>query len=98
VSGKNKAAQFGSGAFPPDSSGAATALTEIAHNHAATPRQVALAFLARIPGLFLIPKASLPAHALDNAAAADLALTPQEITTLDEICPLGPDDGDLPTI
>jgi len=63
-------------------------LNEIAAAHDATPRQIALRFLARRPSLFAIPKASSPAHAAENAGAGDLKLTAREIEIIDEAFPL----------
>ena len=59
------------------------ALAAVAARHGATPRQVALAFLARKPPLFTIPKASTPAHAEENAGALDLALTAADLAEID---------------
>jgi diketogulonate reductase-like aldo/keto reductase len=58
-------------------------VAEIAARHRRTPRQVALAFLTRRPALFTIPKASRPEHVRENAAAADLTLTPEDLAALD---------------
>ena len=63
-------------------------LSEIAGAHDATPRQVALRFLVRRPSLFMIPKASTPAHATENAGAGDLKLTKRELELIDEAFPL----------
>jgi diketogulonate reductase-like aldo/keto reductase len=56
---------------------------EIARAHGATARQVALRFLVRERPLFTIPKTADPQHARDNAAAADLVLTAEEIARID---------------
>ncbi|WP_062208353.1 aldo/keto reductase [Aureimonas sp. AU12] len=66
------------------------ALREIASRHGASPAQVALAFALRQPGLIAIPKAGSPAHVRDNAAAADLALTPEDWAALDAAFPPPP--------
>ncbi|MCC6554748.1 MAG: aldo/keto reductase [Polyangiaceae bacterium] len=95
---------FGSGAFPGRGHEGAPVLAAIARAHRATPRQVALRFLARRswsgdgPGVFVIPKASSAAHALENAAAGELELTAEEIRRVDEAFPLGVDRGELPVI
>lgn len=68
---------FGSGRFP------AAKLEAIAAAHGATPRQVALAFLARRAPLFAIPKAARAAHTEDNAGAGSLVLSPGEIALID---------------
>jgi diketogulonate reductase-like aldo/keto reductase len=80
---------FGSGDFASVSSPGGRLLQEIADAHEATPRQVALAFLTPRPLVFAIPKASRAAHAADNAAAGDLALTADEISRIDAAFPLG---------
>jgi diketogulonate reductase-like aldo/keto reductase len=79
---------FGHGRFPQPSSAAGRALDAVAARHRATPRQVALAFLTREPPLFTIPKASTPAHAEENAAALDLALTPTDVAEIDASFPV----------
>ena len=73
-------------------------LEEIAAEHHATPRQVALRFLVRRPPLFAIPKASNPEHAAENAGAGDLRLTEAELTLIDEAFPLGPRPRELPML
>lgn len=62
-------------------------LEEIAKARGATPRQVALAFLVRHPSVFTIPKAARLEHVEENARAADLLLTEQEIRRIDEAFP-----------
>ena len=79
---------FGSGSFPPAGRGK-EALSEIAASHAATPRQVALAFLTRHPACFAIPKAADVRHTEDNAGAGGLSLTAAEIARLDAAFPRG---------
>ena len=88
---------FGSGNFPRAGSAGGKALTQIAAARKATPRQVALAFLAREPIVFAIPKASDPAHAADNAGAGELILTKDEIAAIDAAFPKGAKRG-LPMI
>lgn len=80
---------FGHGDFPAAKSAGGTILGEIAAARGATPRQVALAFLTRMPALFTIPKAGDAAHAAENAAAGDLDLTTAEIARLDAAFPVG---------
>jgi diketogulonate reductase-like aldo/keto reductase len=87
---------FGHGHFPDEGSPGGKMLAEIAAAHAATPRQVALAALAR--RAFVIPKASTPEHAAANAAAGDLKLSEQELARIDAAFPLGPKPDELPTI
>jgi diketogulonate reductase-like aldo/keto reductase len=66
----------------------------IAGEHGATPRQVALAFLTRMPGTFAIPKAEQVAHVRENAKR--IKLTALQIATLEEAFPLQERDQ-LPT-
>jgi diketogulonate reductase-like aldo/keto reductase len=80
---------FGQNDFPAASSSGGRALKEIADGHGASVRQVALAFLTRKPAVFAIPKASKAEHAVGNAGAGDLKLTPQEIERIDKALPLG---------
>jgi diketogulonate reductase-like aldo/keto reductase len=69
---------------------------EIARTRGVTDRQVALRFLTREPPLFSIPKTADPQHARENAAAADLELTAEEISRIDAAFPAGRRRG-LPT-
>jgi diketogulonate reductase-like aldo/keto reductase len=62
-------------------------LTSIARAHRRTPRQVALAFLTRLPGIFAIPRAPSPVHVEENAGAAGLKLSSEEIARIDEAFP-----------
>jgi len=78
---------FGSGSFPAESSAGGKMLAAIARAHRKTPRQVALAFLTRLPGTFAIPKASSPVHVEENAGAAGLKLSSEEIARIDEALP-----------
>ncbi|MGX8699105.1 MAG: aldo/keto reductase [bacterium] len=59
----------------------------IARAHSATPTQVLLAFLLAQGNVVPIPRASRPEHALENAAAASLTLTPQELAFLNKAFP-----------
>jgi diketogulonate reductase-like aldo/keto reductase len=87
---------FGHGRFPP-SGGGARVLDAVAARHGATPRQVALAFLARGAPLFTIPKASTVAHVEENAGALDVALDAAEIAEIDAAFPVRAGD-ELPAI
>ncbi|MDY7226878.1 aldo/keto reductase [Hyalangium rubrum] len=89
---------FGNGRFPRADSPRGRVLASIAKAHGASPFQVALRFLVRRPSLFAIPKASKEAHARDNAAAATLELSAEELARIDAAFPLGHDTGDLPVI
>jgi diketogulonate reductase-like aldo/keto reductase len=87
---------FGSGSFPGGGKSAHKVLAEIAAQHDATQRQVALAFLARRS--FVIPKASNPEHAADNARAGDLKLTDEDCARIDIAYPRGRRPASLPMI
>jgi diketogulonate reductase-like aldo/keto reductase len=63
------------------------ALARIAARHGATPAQVALAWLLRHKDMMVIPKATNAAHVRENRAAADLALTPEDLAELDSAFP-----------
>jgi diketogulonate reductase-like aldo/keto reductase len=80
---------FGSGHFPGPRSPGGRVLAEIAAAHDTTPRQIALAFLVREPGLFTIPKAGRVEHVRENAAAGDLRLTADDVRRLDAAFPRG---------
>ncbi|MCA6121096.1 aldo/keto reductase [Bradyrhizobium sp. WSM 1704] len=89
---------FGHNDFPAASSKGGAVLQSIAQAHQATPRQVALSFLARAPSVLTIPKASSAEHATENAAAGDLRLSDREIAALDEAFPRGPKPRSLPML
>ena len=89
---------FGHGDFPGPHTRGGRVLHEIAAEHGATPRQVALRFLLRRPSLFAIPKAASPEHAEENAAAGDLRLTAAELARIDQACPLGARPRTLPML
>lgn len=79
---------FGSGQFP-----RSRPLEDTARRLGATPRQVALAFLSRRPGSFVIPKTSSVAH-LDELAGADrVQLDADALATLEDAFPLAPWNG-----
>jgi len=84
---------FGHGDFPSSRTKEGRVLEEIAKAHNATPRQVALSFLARRQSVFAIPKASSPEHVVENAGAAYIRLTKDEIDRIDEAFPIGPSPG-----
>lgn len=71
-------------------------LEEIAANHDATARQVALRFLVRRQSTFAIPKASSAEHAADNAGAGALRLTEAELDRIDAAFPRGSRPRQLP--
>jgi diketogulonate reductase-like aldo/keto reductase len=71
-------------------------LAPIAERLGATPRQVALAFLARGPTSFVIPKSSDPRHVEELAGADRVELDAAAIAAIDAAFPLRPWRG-LPT-
>jgi diketogulonate reductase-like aldo/keto reductase len=79
---------FGTRGFPPTGA-AGAALEAIAERHAATPRQVTLAYLSRRAGLFTIPKAANPQHACENAGAGDIELSDADTASIEAAFPLG---------
>jgi diketogulonate reductase-like aldo/keto reductase len=89
---------LGSGAFPTSDSVRGRVLMDIARRRNATPQQMALAFLLRFPGTFVIPKAINPAHQRDNARAGDMTLTAEEIASIDRAFPLPENDAPLAMI
>lgn len=89
---------FGSGQFPGPRSEGGRVLQQIAADHGATPRQVALRFLVRRPSVFAIPKAASPEHAAENAGAGDLWLTDVELAWIDAAFPRGRRPRELPTL
>jgi diketogulonate reductase-like aldo/keto reductase len=62
-------------------------LREIAKRHAATPAQIALAWLLRQPGVVAIPRTGSPHHVRENAAALDIGLTTTDLEEIDRAFP-----------
>lgn len=91
-------APYGHGDFPGPETEGGRVLQEVAAHHRATPRQVALRFLLRWPNVFVIPKASSPAHAAENAGAGDLHLSSAELLRIDQAFPRGSRPRTLPVI
>ena len=89
---------FGHNDFPSPRSKEGEALQAIADAHGVSARQVALAFLTRIPAVLAIPKAASTEHAADNAAAGSLRLSEVEIAALDKAFPRGPKRRGLPML
>ncbi len=90
---------FGHGSFPRAGSPGGRALAAVAARLGATPRQVALAFLARKAPLFTIPKASSVAHATENAGALTLALEAVDLAALEIAFPVNAgSDDELPML
>ena len=59
-------------------------LNQVAARHAATPAQVALAWILRQDGVIAIPKAVRPEHVQLNAQAAQLRLEAGDLEALDQ--------------
>ncbi len=89
---------FGAGRFPSERTARGRILAEVSRARGATPYQVALAFLLRLPSVLTIPKAATVSHVADNAGALDLVLTEEEIQRIDAAFPLGSRPSTLPTI
>ncbi len=89
---------FGAGHFPSPRSRAGRVLAEIAEAHGASPHQVALAFLTRLPSVFAIPKAARAAHVFDNAAAGKLPLRDDELARIERAFPRGPRGLGVPSL
>jgi diketogulonate reductase-like aldo/keto reductase len=89
---------FGHNDFPAAQSKGGDALARIAKAHGASPRQIALSFLTRATTVFTIPKAASAEHALDNAAAGDIALSASDISSLEKVFPRGPKPHHLPML
>jgi diketogulonate reductase-like aldo/keto reductase len=62
-------------------------LREIARRHNVTAAQIALAWTIRAEGVMAIPRSGSPAHTRENAAAADLELTPRDLQEIDRAFP-----------
>jgi diketogulonate reductase-like aldo/keto reductase len=89
---------FGHDSFPGPRSAGGRVLKQIADEHDATPRQVALRFLLRWPFSFVIPKTSDVDHVMEIAGAGDVELTSTQIDRLDKAFPRGPVPRELPTL
>ena len=59
------------------------ALAAVAQRRGVTPAQVAIAWALREPGMIVIPKASDPEHVRANAAAGEIALSPDDLAAID---------------
>jgi len=59
------------------------ALLEVARRHYSTPAQIALAWALRKPGVIAIPKASNLDHVRENAAAASIRLSADDLAVID---------------
>ncbi|MFC0110106.1 aldo/keto reductase [Kibdelosporangium aridum] len=63
------------------------ALDKVARRHNATAAQIALAWVLRMDGVNAIPRAADPEHVRQNAAAADIGLTAEDIAEIDASFP-----------
>jgi diketogulonate reductase-like aldo/keto reductase len=63
------------------------ALRAVAERRGVSTSRVALAWLLRAPGVFVIPKAATEAHVRDNHAALSLELSAQDLAELDAAFP-----------
>jgi diketogulonate reductase-like aldo/keto reductase len=63
------------------------AMKAVAARHGATPAQVAIAWSLRRDGVISIPKSGSTAHVRENAAAAALVLTPEDLAEIDRAYP-----------
>jgi len=70
------------------------ALRRVAERHDATPAQIALAWTLRHENVVAIPKAAKRSHVRDNARAADIVLTEQDLADIDDAYP--PPSRDVP--
>jgi diketogulonate reductase-like aldo/keto reductase len=62
-------------------------LGRIAERHRATPVQIALAWVTRQDGVMAIPRTSSTKHVKENAAAAAIKLTPQDLEEINRAFP-----------
>jgi diketogulonate reductase-like aldo/keto reductase len=69
-------------------------LRRVAVRHDASPAQIALAWTLRHDNVVAIPKAARPAHVRDNAKAADIVFTQEDLDDIDRAFP--PPRGDVP--
>jgi diketogulonate reductase-like aldo/keto reductase len=77
-------------AYSPIEQGAlpdAPVIAQIAKRHSATVFQIALAWVLRQPGLIAIPKAASLTHVAENAGAADIVLTREDLAAIDAALP-----------
>ena len=62
-------------------------LKRLAQRRGATPSQIALRWILRQDGIIAVPKAGTPEHVRENRAALDLALSPEDLSVLDQAFP-----------
>lgn len=63
------------------------AVKTVAKNRSLTPMQVLLAFVLQQDNLLAIPRSSSASHVRENLAAAEITLTPEELSLLDRAFP-----------
>lgn len=64
------------------------ALHRVAERHGRAPMQIALAWVLTRDGVVAIPKASRPRHVKENAEAAEIVLTEEDLADLDRDYPV----------
>jgi diketogulonate reductase-like aldo/keto reductase len=74
------------------------ALQSVARRHDATPAQIALAWTLRHDAVVSIPKATRPSHVRDNAKAASIVLTEEDLVEIDRAFPAPRRDVPLETL
>ena len=89
---------LGSGQFPTPGTWRGEVLRDIGVARGVSARTIALAFLARRPSTFVIPKTSRPDHVDALAAAKNVVLTPHEVATIEAAFPLGPPKSKMPAL
>jgi diketogulonate reductase-like aldo/keto reductase len=62
-------------------------LQQVAARHNATPAQIALAWVIRTDGVMAIPRSGSAAHVRENAGAAQITLSPQDLAQIDRAFP-----------
>ena len=62
-------------------------LTGIASHHNATPVQIALAWVLRLPGVMAMPKAGSVSHVEENHRSLDICLTDEDLREIDAAFP-----------
>jgi diketogulonate reductase-like aldo/keto reductase len=89
---------LGSGHFPSERSARGRVLEDLALRRGVTRQQIALAFLTRSEGTFVIPKAMDITHVRENAQAGDIVLSDEEIASIDRAFPVPEHDAPLAVI
>lgn len=87
---------LGAGQFPDVDTWRGDVLGGVARERGVSTRAVALAYLARRDGSFVIPKSGRAEHVEELARAGQLSLTPAEMDTIDAAFPLGPPKSRMP--